>query len=454
MMAFCSVATGQPSRPNIIFIMADDLGPEWIGCYGAEGIQTPNLDRMAAEGMRFTHAYSMPKCTPTRVALLTGTYPYRNGWVNHWDVPRWGARCHFDPGHYTTFAELLRAAGYRTAIAGKWQINDFRVQPNVLDKHGFDDWCVWTGYETGNPPSAERYWDPYIHTRDGSKTYPGRFGPDVYTDFLIEFLQREDDRPACLYFPMALPHTPFVTTPHDQGATGRLAKHMAMTRYIDHLVGRLLDSVASLESGRKTLVIFTTDNGSTGGLMNRMHGRQVTGGKGKISENGCRAPFIAWGPGLVPVGRVNDTLTDFTDVLPTFAELAGADLPDGLVLDGRSIAPVLVGQAERGPRQWIMAMGGGVARLTQDNRVVPARPFADRVIRDRRYKLWVVDRQPARLYDLQQDPAETRNLIDSTDPQVLEAKQRLAAVAESFPDQDAAPRYDPTPAQAWDRKPR
>ncbi|MCP4642866.1 MAG: sulfatase-like hydrolase/transferase, partial [bacterium] len=136
------------SKPNILFILVDDLGKEWISCCGAQDIETPRIDALAADGIRFTNAYSMPQCTPTRATLLTGQYPWHHGWVNHWDVPRWGAGCHFDPKHNMTFARLLRDAGYATAAAGKWQINDFRVQPDAMDRHGFDDWCMWTGYET------------------------------------------------------------------------------------------------------------------------------------------------------------------------------------------------------------------------------------------------------------------------------------------------------------------
>lgn len=442
------------AKPNIIFIMADDLGPEWIGCYGADDIQTPNIDRMAAEGMRFTSAYSMPKCTPTRVALLTGTYPFRNGWINHWDVPRWGAGCHFDPDKYTTFAEVMKSAGYKTAIAGKWQINDFRVQPNILADHGFDDWAMWTGYETGNKPSAERYWNPYVHTRQGSKTYPDQFGPDVYNDFLVGFMREHREQPMCVYFPLALPHGPFVTTPLDRDAQGNLNKHKAMVRYIDHLVGRLLDEVKTLGIERRTIVIFTTDNGSGGGVTGTRKGRQVRGGKGKMLETGCNAPFIVWGPGRVPAGKVTDELTDFTDMLPTFAELGGAAVPDGLVIDGQSIAPLLLGKSQTSPRSWIMAMGGGVARLNADNRVVPVQVYTDRVVRNKRYKLWVVDGKPAKLFDLLSDPTESVNLIDSDDAAAFAARKTLEAVVESFPEKDALPQYDPTPAQAWDRKPK
>jgi arylsulfatase A-like enzyme len=134
---------GALDRPNILLILVDDLGKDWIGCYGADGASTPHIDRLAAAGMKFRNAWSMPQCTPTRVTLLTGQYPWRTGWVNHWDVPRWGVG-YFDWEEYTTFARVLRGAGYATAIAGKWQINDFRLEPGALAKHGFDDWCVWT----------------------------------------------------------------------------------------------------------------------------------------------------------------------------------------------------------------------------------------------------------------------------------------------------------------------
>ena len=196
-------AVAESSRPNILFIMVDDLGPEWISCYGGLEVKTPQIDALARGGMRFTNAYSMPQCTPTRVTLLTGQYPFHHGWCNHWDVPRWGAGCHFDPNKNITFARLLRSVGYVTAIAGKWQINDFRVQPGVLKDHGFDEWCMWTGYEGQNPPSGQRYWDPYVFASgERSRTHKGQFGPDVYADFLVDFLRRHRDQPMLLYFPM------------------------------------------------------------------------------------------------------------------------------------------------------------------------------------------------------------------------------------------------------------
>ncbi|MFZ9940941.1 MAG: sulfatase-like hydrolase/transferase, partial [Luteolibacter sp.] len=258
--------TQPPSRPNILFIMLDDLGKEWISCYGAQDIKTPNIDALAAGGMKFNNAYSMPQCTPSRTTLLTGKYPWRTGWANHWDVPRWGV-AYFDwkQKKNITFARLMKDLGYATFAAGKWQINDFRVEPQAMKKHGFDDWAMWTGAETGNPPSDKRYHDPYINTPEGSKTYEGKFGPDLYSDHLIRFMRKHKEDPMCLYFPMALPHIPLVTTPDEPNAEGKLGKHQAMVRYADKMVGKIIEELNELKIRDRTIIIFTTDNGSTAG---------------------------------------------------------------------------------------------------------------------------------------------------------------------------------------------
>ncbi len=441
-------------KPNILFIMADDLGPEWVGCYGSESIETPNIDKLAAGGMQFANAYSMPQCTPTRATLLTGQYPFRHGWINHWDVPRWGAGCHFDPKHNPSFGRVMKSAGYATAIAGKWQINDFRVQPKILIEHGFDEYCMWTGYESGNPPSGKRYWDPYIHTAEGSKTYGGKFGEDVFADFLIDFMKRHKDKPMMLYYPMCLPHGPMTTTPLAPDVADRVGRHKAMVRYIDHITGKLVAALEALGIRDNTIIIWTTDNGSGGGIVGRMKGRDVRGGKAKASENGICAPFIVNGPSLVPAGVKTDALTDFTDMLPTFAELGGAELPKGATLDGKSIAKLLLGKADDSPREWIMAMGSHPGTVNAAGRVVPVHEYRDRVLRDKQYKLWIdTAGQSAKLFDLLADPGETNNLIDSTDPKHVAARKKFEAVAATFPKTDGHPRYDPTPPQPWDRKP-
>ncbi len=431
-------------KPNIVFILVDDLGKEWISCYGAEEVETPHVDRLAEEGMRFTNAWAMPQCTPTRVTLLTGQYPYRNGWTNHFDVPRWGSGAHFDPSRNASFARVLRQAGYATAIAGKWQIDDFRVEPRALDEAGFDAWCVWTGGEGGNiGRSRHRYWKPYIHQGEESRTRKDAFGPDVYTDFLIDFAEEHQDQPMLLYYPMCLTHRPLVTTPDAPDASGKVERFKAMVRYMDKLVG--------LGLTRETLFIFTTDNGTTGGITGTRNGREIRGAKADMREPGVAMPFIVRGPGLVPQGKVTDALTDFTDILPTFADLAGTEPSGRWKVDGHSIAPLILGKTDSSPREWIYAQGGHRASFKND-RVVPSQKFDDRVIRNKRWKLWVnKQRELVRLYDMKKDPTESRNLIDSDAPAARAARKKLWSVIEKMPKVDAAPRYEPNPAQPWDK---
>lgn len=433
--------------------MVDDLGPEWISAYGSEVVETPNIDRLAAEGVLFNNAHSMPQCTPTRVTLLTGQYPYHHGWTNHWDVPRWGGGAHFDPDLNFSFARLFRDAGYRTAAAGKWQINDFRVQPEAMVEHGFDAYAMWTGYEGQPPanqdtpnPSAERFQNPYIHTKEGSRTYADEFGPDVFADFLISFMEANHDQPMLLYFPMVLTHPPLVPTPHEPDAEGIIGRHSAMVRYTDHLVGRLTDTLDALGIRDNTYIFFTTDNGTSRGINGRMNGRDVAGGKGSLGQNGMHAPFIVSAPGHIPAGTTTDALMDFSDLFPTFTELAGIASPDSLLLHGYSFANVLKDPAQMGQRNWALSMGFGPARLTADG-VVPVQSFTDRTVRNERYKLWVEDGVSSALYDLQADPGETNNLLNS--PEHQDARAKLEAIVASFPANDAAPRYTPLPPQSW-----
>jgi arylsulfatase A-like enzyme len=450
LFAVCSVTIARPEDvpgerhpkpPNILLVMLDDLGKDWVGCCGGGDVETPNVDRLAAEGMRFTNAYCMPQCTPTRVTLLTGQYPLRHGWVNHWDVPRWG-HCYFDWKRNPSMGRVMRSAGYATAVAGKWQINDFRVHPDALEKHGFDDWCVWTGGEAGNAASNSRYWRPYIHTRQGSRSYEQEYGPDVFTDFLIDFIRKHRDEQLFLYFPMCLTHGPLVTTPLEPDAEGRLERHKAMIRYADHLLGELVQALNELGLREDTIIIWTTDNGSA--VSGTLHGRKVSGGKSKTTEMGVCVPFIVNCPGRVPRGVVTDALTDFTDLLPTFAALAGAELPGEHTYDGVSIADHLLGRADDSPRKWIMAMGGqNRARLT-DRGVENEWFFRDRVLRDKRFKLYVgTDRQPAKLIDLKTDPAEELNLLANAGEEAQAALRKFMEAVGGFPAKDSDPIYDP-----------
>ena len=440
-------------KPNILFIMLDDLGKEWISCYGAEDIKTPNIDALAAGGMKFNNAYSMPQCTPSRATLLTGKYPWRNGYVNHWDVPRWGIG-YFDWKHKenTTFARLMKDLGYKTCAAGKWQINDFRIEPQAMKKHGFDDWAMWTGWESGNPPSGERYQDPYINTPAGSKTYKGKFGPDIYTDHIIQFMKEHKKDPMCLYLPMTLPHTPFVVTPDEPKASSKLDRHKAMVRYIDKLIGKLVNALEELAIRDNTILIFTTDNGTVGSITGTLNGTKVQGGKSKEKESGICAPFIVNCPGLVPAGKETNALTDFSDLLPTFVELGGGKVPEDLVVDGQSIAPLILGKENDSKRKWIMALGFGKGKLDKEG-VRGREDFMSRVIRDKRFKVWVSKKKEiVRLHDLMEDPWEQTNLIDSTEEAHKKAIRKFEGVLASVPDKDARPLYTPRAKNPWDLK--
>ena len=175
--------------------------------------------------------------------------------------------------------------------------------PGFFTKHGFDEWSVWTGGEGGNPISNERYWDPYIYTNTtSSRTYESKFGPDLYNDFLVDFIHRNRNSPMLLYYPMALTHGPLVHTPHEPYAETRLEKHKGMVRYTDYLVGRLVKAFDDAGVRKNTIIVFTTDNGTSRGIQGRMNGRMIEGGKAKLTENGPRQPFIVNGPGLVPAG--------------------------------------------------------------------------------------------------------------------------------------------------------
>ncbi|MBX2815779.1 MAG: sulfatase-like hydrolase/transferase [Saprospiraceae bacterium] len=447
-------------RPNIIFLLVDDLGKEWISAYGAEDIETPNIDALAASGILFNNVYSMPQCTPSRLTFLTGQYPFRHGWVNHWDVPRWGGGAHYDDHVNPSLGKEIKKAGYRTCIAGKWQIDDFRVEPNCLSRNGFDSYCMWTGYETGNRPSAERYDDPYIFTRDGAKTYQGEFGPDVFTAHINNFILQQDEDPFFVYYPMVLPHTPLINTP-DAGADTDLGKHIAMVKYVDKITGDIVQTLEASGKRDNTVFIWTTDNGSTNKIAGHRRGRLVKGGKARTSEAGVCAPFLVSWPAKTKPNQISNALIDFTDLFPTILDLAGVSIEHHLehegndhYIDGHSFKDALLSPGNESNRQWILSMGGGNNAQLTENGVENQFVFRDRVIRNERYKLYLSAAQEAeRFIDLMQDPAETIDLKDSLTTEDRKNNfESLWSVTTSFPAEDSEPKYIPNPAQSWDRK--
>ncbi|WP_372775407.1 sulfatase-like hydrolase/transferase [Mangrovibacterium sp.] len=437
-MLECSATKRQKQQPNFIFILVDDLGKEWVSSYGAQEIETPNIDKLASAGIKFNKAYSMPQCTPSRVALMTGQYPYTNGWINHYDVPRWGHGVNFDSQKNPSFANVLRQAGYKTCVAGKWQINDFRIEPDAMEKAGFDAYCMWTGYESGNPASDNRYWDPYIHTREGSKTYTGQFGPDVFSSFIIDFLRENNKQPMCVYYPMVLTHAPFVHTPLEPNVKTKFEKHKAMVRYTDFIIGKIADALDELQIADNTYLIFTTDNGTTSSIIGKRDSVYVRGGKTFLTENGINSPFIVVTPDRLK--KETDALVDFTDIYPTLLALAGVEHSDSFKIDGQSFDGVLKGTNNKGNRDWALSMGGLTAVISEDSLMRNRFDFRDRIIRCERYKAYVDTlKQVVRVFDMEQDPYETNNLIGNSD--MAPVIEHFDSILFHIPAHDSSPAY-------------
>jgi arylsulfatase A-like enzyme len=416
-------------RPNIILIMVDDMGCDWVSCYDAEH-QTPNIDQLAQQGLRYQTAWSMPVCTPTRVTLLTGQYPFRHGWTQHFDVPRNGG-IGLDPKRFTSFARVLQTAGYKTAIGGKWQVNDLRRQPDALKQHGFDEHCVWTGAESGHPETEKRYVDGQIMTNGKRETVP--FGPDTINEFAIDFVTRHKDEPFLLYYPMMLVHGSFGATPlnRDDPPQDRTELFAGYVTYMDRLVGQLVSAVDKLGIGEQTLIIFTGDNGSV--MPGTINGTDYPKGKRSESDLGAHVPFIVRAPFLIPQpGLFSNDLVDFTDLSPTFIELAGVKTPEGIILDGKSLVPSLSGDEDPfKKRNWIFSQIGDF-----------------RMIRDWQYLL---DNQQG-CYQLQNDPLQTNNLFTSKERVVPGRRARLQKILDRFPP-NASPPFPEMNSTVQDSKP-
>lgn len=344
-------------RPNIVLIFADDIGYEALNSYGGRDFETPRLNRMAAEGLQFSRVHTSPVCTPSRVSLHTGLYVTRHGHHTVLPVHR-GTELFVDFEQMPTFAQLLRAQGYRTSVTGKWQLATIEKHPDHLRRSGFDSWCVWQIWREG--VKTERHWNA-VYNHDGAirDDIAERFGPDVLVDYVIGQMGAATtaDEPFLIVHNELLPHEPIVATPDDQ-ALDREPSLAHLINYMDKLVGRILDAAEGLGIRDHTYVFFMGDNGTyapdfknpragepgEGAHTRHTHGGPVNGGKWNLSDAGTHVPLIVWGPPSIPAGAVCDDLVDVVDLFPTFCELAATRIPDSLRIDGRSIAPQIHGQ--------------------------------------------------------------------------------------------------------------
>ncbi|MCC6589571.1 MAG: sulfatase-like hydrolase/transferase [Bryobacterales bacterium] len=416
-----AAAAQEPKRPNVVLVMADDLGYECLSANGSTSYRTPNLDRIAASGIRFTHAYAQPLCTPTRSQLMTGRYVFRN----------WKAFGVMDPKE-TTFGHHFRNAGYQTAITGKWQLYSYnppdfepewRGKGMKPEQSGFHEYCLW--HDAHTEDKGSRYGDPTVN-RNGrlQKNLTGQYGDDIFCDFAMKFAERNRGKPFFLYYPMALTHGPFMPTPRSEyWSAGRRLKagtenFKDMVEYMDEVVGRLYTHLDKLKLLANTLFLFYSDNGTDKQITSRMGDRIVKGGKGLTTDAGTHVPMIAAWKGVAPAGRVNGDLIDSVDFLPTIAQAAGFRLPSGQVFDGESFLPQLRGERGR-PREWQFCHYD--PRPGHDKEQYRLLRYA----RTERYKLY----DDGRLYDIPADEKEEHPLAAGAGtPESDLARQKLAAV--------------------------
>ena len=344
--------TRENQPPNIVFILADDLGTEVLGCYGGTTYNTPNIDALAASGLKFNHCYSAPLCSPSRVKLLTGRYGFRTG-------QEWGTI----PINEITFGHLLKDAGYKTALAGKWQLILLKEDPKHVEKMGFEESSVYGWHE------GPRYYEPYIYENGEIRMdVKDKYGPDVYSDYLIDFIKQNKEVPFLAYFPMSLPHdiSDDLTIPPPFGSKGRYESYKENVEYVDLLVGKLIQTLDELGIREKTLIIFSGDNGTPNRYITKFENGEyirepvyskigdslVRGGKGAMTDAGTHVPLIANWKGITPKGQENNDLIDFSDFMPTFVELAGGLLPEDRTIDGHSFVQQIRGEKGES-REWV-----------------------------------------------------------------------------------------------------
>lgn len=395
-------------RPNIVFIMADDIGFECYGAYGSKTYQTPRFDQLAKEGALFSHAYSQPLCTPSRVKLMTGKYNFRN-------YTQFGELNLSEP----TFAKMLKAEGYQTCIAGKWQLSATNLKgPNEA---GFDQYLLWHfSTQDKKHPEEEfankgsRYRSPKLY-RNGKllEDTEGKYGPDLAVDFINEFIEHHRDEPFVVYYPMMLVHAPFQATPDspDWGSDEKDAKHFPeMVQYMDKCIGRVVDKLDELGLREDTLIMVTGDNGTNHDIESPLQGYgTIEGGKGRPTDAGTHVGFVASWPGRIKPGTVIDAPIDFADVLPTMAETAGIPIPK--YADGESLLPLLEGKSDKA-RGWVF-----ISDADEHEKPIKYRSF----VRDQRWKLY----DDGTLFDLSKDLSETN---PATGPEADRAREKLQPI--------------------------
>ena len=377
-------------QPNIVLVLVDDFGRELIGCLGGESYETPNIDRLAADGMTFDICYATPMCSPTRNMLLSGKYNFRN-------YTAWGEyRFDTEP----TIAKLLKVVGYSTAVVGKWHLGGWDKAPFGPERAGFDRHCTFNYPE--QLAEDERgvgnfFWNTQLW-QDGERRRLGEtYAPAAFRDYSLEFIEEsaKTDAPFFLYYPMILAHRPFVPTDagretgvDHRGRRGDKANFAAMVSYVDATLGAIRETLQETGQAENTLLLFTADNGTdcvqeAKELRSQWRGESLKGGKYHPSELGANVPLFAVWPRKIEAGSRHTKPVDLTDIYPTACSLGGVNPLKGL--DGYNLTGVLLG-IEDSPRQYAYTWGVFERSSKKYKTPVEHRGELLHILRDERWK--------------------------------------------------------------------
>jgi len=408
--------TQQTGTTNFIIIYCDDLGYGDLGCFGADDILTPNIDRMADEGMKFTSFYAAsPVCSPSRAALLTGRIPQRMGIQGVFFPESFTGM----PVEEMTIADMLKPAGYHTGIIGKWHLG--HMQQYLPLQRGFDEYF-------GIPYSNDMESVVYLEGNELAELNPDQhLLTQTYTTKALDFIERNSTQPFFLYLAHSMPHVPIYASENFEG-TSRRGLYGDVVQELDWSVGQILDKLKEEGIQDNTLVIFSSDNGPW--LAMRDHGGSAGSlreGKQFTFEGGQRVPTIAFWPGKIQPGTKYDDMGLMMDWFPTICEIAGVSLPDGRAYDGESLLGVLEGTGHRMGDEFLYYDGGLLQCYRKGDWKIKL-PYDGNQGTPWKKK---VDAHPLLLINLSADPGEKFNLADSNPEKVKEMLEAMEAYKKS-----------------------
>ena len=414
-------------KPNIILILSDDLGYETLGCYGGTSYKTPILDNLANSGALFNNAHVQPLCTPTRVQLMSGKYNFRNyigfGLMNPKE---------------RTFGHIYSDNGYKTCIAGKWQLYSYnppdekpedRNKGQKIEDAGFDEYCVWHAHQTEDKGS--RYKDPIIYQNgEYLNSTKDKYGDDIFAEYITSFIENNQNDPFFVYFPMTLTHDPKEPTPDSEEykffepPSNKTLDELEnwdddpkfykdMVEYHDKVIGKIISKLDELRLREDTIIIYAGDNGTTRGIVSKMGDKEIIGGKGLTGDTGTHVPLICNWPKTIPSNTTINDLIDASDFLPTMLDIS--KIKDEGYMDGRSFYPQIIGD-KGNPRDWIyFYFDPNSPRLNR-----PVMEF----VREKKWKLY----SDNRMFNVLDDPDEKNVIPYNQDQETIEIFNKLKKI--------------------------